>query len=111
MLLLNWFAAYAAFTPVHDATHRTVPRSPWLNDLLGTIACFGLLPGFTTRIYRYLHLKHLGRPAGSPRRAPLGRSSRGKRQDVRLRISSPDAPSRAGCLASKLALRFPVKRQ
>ena len=37
MLLLNGFAIYAAFTPLHDATHRTVSRSLWLNDLLGTI--------------------------------------------------------------------------
>ena len=28
MLLLNGFAIYAAFTPLHDATHRTVSRSP-----------------------------------------------------------------------------------
>jgi hypothetical protein len=54
MLLLNGFAIYAAFTLLHDATHRTVSRSLWLNDLLGTIACFALPPGFATRIHRYL---------------------------------------------------------
>jgi fatty acid desaturase len=69
MLLLNGFAMYAAFTPLHDATHRTVSRSPWLNDLLGTIACVALLPGFTTRIYRYLDLEH-HRYTGDKRRDP-----------------------------------------
>jgi len=58
MLLINGISVYAAFTPLHDATHRTVSSSRKLNDLLGTIACFALLPGITTRIYRYLHLEH-----------------------------------------------------
>lgn len=58
MIAINGIAVYAAFTPLHDATHRTVSRSRTLNDLLGTIACFALLPGITTRIYRYLHLEH-----------------------------------------------------
>jgi vanillate O-demethylase ferredoxin subunit len=58
MMALNGVAVYAAFTPLHDATHRAVSSSRRLNDLLGTIACFALLPGITTRIYRYLHLEH-----------------------------------------------------
>lgn len=58
MIAINSVAVYAAFTPLHDATHRTVSRSRPLNDLLGSIACFALLPGITTRIYRYLHLEH-----------------------------------------------------
>jgi len=58
MMLINGFAIYAAFTPLHDATHRTVSSWRPLNDLLGTLSCFLLLPGITTRIYRYLHLEH-----------------------------------------------------
>ena len=49
---------YVAFTPLHDATHRTVSSNRKLNDLLGTISTLTLLPGVTTQIYRYLHLEH-----------------------------------------------------
>lgn len=58
MIAVNGIAVYIAFTPLHDATHRTVSSNPFINDFLGTIACFPLLPGITTRIYRYLHLEH-----------------------------------------------------
>ena len=58
MLLINSFAVYASFTPLHDATHRTVSRNRRINDAIGTICCLLLLPGITTRIYRYLHLEH-----------------------------------------------------
>ena len=58
MIIVNGIAAYIAFTPLHDATHRTVSSNSFINDLLGTIACFPLIPGVTTRIYRYLHLEH-----------------------------------------------------
>ena len=58
MIVLNGIAIFAAFTPLHDATHRTVSRNRPFNDFLGTVACFMLLPGITTRIYRYLHLEH-----------------------------------------------------
>lgn len=58
MFIINGMAIYVAFTPLHDATHRTASGNHIVNDLLGTIACFALLPGITTRIYRYLHLEH-----------------------------------------------------
>ncbi len=58
MLLVNAIAVYMAFTPLHDATHRTVSSHRPLNDLIGTVSCLLLLPGITTRIYRYLHLEH-----------------------------------------------------
>lgn len=58
MTALNSLAIYASFTPLHDATHRTVSSNRALNDLLGTLSCLLLLPGITTRIYRYLHLEH-----------------------------------------------------
>jgi len=57
-IAINGFAVYLAFTPLHDATHRTASGSRVFNDILGTIACFMLLPGITTRVYRYLHLEH-----------------------------------------------------
>lgn len=58
MTVLNTFAVYASFTPLHDATHRTVSCNRRLNDLIGTISCLLLLPGITTRVYRFLHLEH-----------------------------------------------------
>ena len=69
MMLINGCAIYAVFTPLHDATHRTVSSNRKLNDLIGTIACGLLLPGITTRIYRYLHLEH-HRHAGCKERDP-----------------------------------------
>ncbi len=58
MVLINSFAVYLSFTPLHDATHRTVSRSRRLNDAIGTWCCLLLLPGITTPVYRYLHLEH-----------------------------------------------------
>ncbi|MEH6557049.1 MAG: fatty acid desaturase [Oceanicoccus sp.] len=69
MLVINSFAIYASFTPLHDATHRSVSSNRQINDLIGTLCCLLLLPGITTRIYRYLHLEH-HRFAGSPTKDP-----------------------------------------
>jgi len=69
MLAINSFAVYASFTPLHDATHRTVSCNRRINDFIGTISCLLLLPGITTRIYRYLHLEH-HRYAGHPTKDP-----------------------------------------
>ena len=66
---LNGCAVYMAFTPLHDATHRSLSGNRWLNDSIGTVSCLLLLPGITTRIYRYLHLEH-HRYAGDPQRDP-----------------------------------------
>ena len=55
---LSGVAIFIGFTPLHDATHRSVSRIPWLNDLLGSMGALLLFPGITTRIYRYLHLAH-----------------------------------------------------
>lgn len=65
MLVINGFAIYAVFTPLHDATHRSCSGLHAVNDLLGTLAYLLLIPGITTRIYRYLHLEH-HRYAGDP---------------------------------------------
>jgi len=69
MWAFNGMAVYMAFTPLHDATHRTLSGNRRLNDLVGTLSCLLLLPGITTRIYRYLHLEH-HRHAGDPQRDP-----------------------------------------
>lgn len=65
MLPVNGFAIYLSFTPLHDATHRTLSSNRSLNDALGSLSCLLLLPGITTRIYRYLHLEH-HRHTGAP---------------------------------------------
>lgn len=69
MILINAFAVYLSFTPLHDATHRSLSGNRVLNDLLGTISCLLLIPGITTGSYRYLHLEH-HRHTGSPTRDP-----------------------------------------
>jgi len=69
MWIVNGIAIYMAFTPLHDATHRTASGNRRLNDLIGTASCLLLLPGITTGIYRYLHLEH-HRYAGDPQRDP-----------------------------------------
>ena len=35
---LSAMAIYAAFTPLHDATHRAVSSTPIINDVIGTLA-------------------------------------------------------------------------
>ena len=52
------FSFYAAFTPLHDATHRAVSCNEFLNDLLGTVSASVLFPFATTAVYRFLHMAH-----------------------------------------------------
>ncbi|MEM6929217.1 MAG: fatty acid desaturase [Myxococcota bacterium] len=68
-MLLNAVAVYVSFTPLHDATHRSVSRDPLVNDLLGTVCGMLLIPGLTTPVYRVLHLEH-HRWVGDPERDP-----------------------------------------
>lgn len=51
-------ARYASFTPLHDATHRSVSSNPVVNDLIGTVSAQLLFPGMLTEFYRFLHLEH-----------------------------------------------------
>lgn len=55
---ISGVALYAVFTPLHDATHRSASSDPGINELIGNVAAFFLVPGFTTALYRYLHLEH-----------------------------------------------------
>lgn len=48
--------AYAAFTPMHDATHRAVARRGWLNEVAGRLAGLPLLAPFPA--FRAMHLAH-----------------------------------------------------
>lgn len=58
MLLLNQFAFYATFTPLHDAVHNAASGNQRVNDAIGTVAGNLLLPGITTPVYRRLHMEH-----------------------------------------------------
>ncbi len=58
MLLLNQFAIYASFTPMHDAMHKSVSRNSRVNDWLGTFSIFLLVPGLGTTPFRALHMEH-----------------------------------------------------
>ncbi len=49
-------AAFACFTPMHDAAHRSVARARWLNELVGRLAAVPLTAPFVA--FRYVHLEH-----------------------------------------------------
>ncbi len=55
---LSAFAIFVAFTPLHDASHRALSSNGTVNDILGTVSAFPLFPGFTSRLYRFLHMEH-----------------------------------------------------
>jgi fatty acid desaturase len=48
--------AYAAFTPIHEAAHRSIARAPWVSALAGRLASIPLLGPFPA--VRYFHLEH-----------------------------------------------------
>jgi ferredoxin-NADP reductase/fatty acid desaturase len=58
MVLLNQFAIYVSFTPLHDAVHEAASRNVRLNNLIGTVSAFLFVPGLSTTIYRILHMEH-----------------------------------------------------
>jgi ferredoxin-NADP reductase/fatty acid desaturase len=69
MLLLNQFAIYVSFTPLHDAVHESASSNQRLNNLIGTVSTFLFVPGLSTTIYRILHMEH-HRWVGDPDRDP-----------------------------------------
>ena len=62
-------AIYASFTPLHDATHRSVSSNKRINDAIGTVSAQLLVAGATTSLYRFLHLEH-HRYTGNAERDP-----------------------------------------
>ena len=58
MVLLNQFAIYVSFTPLHDAVHEAASKNERLNNLIGTVSAFLFVPGLSTTIYRILHMEH-----------------------------------------------------
>jgi vanillate O-demethylase ferredoxin subunit len=58
MLVLNQFAIYVSFTPLHDAVHESASGNEKINNLTGTVSAFIFVPGISTTIYRILHMEH-----------------------------------------------------
>jgi fatty acid desaturase len=64
---LSTLAAYAIFTPLHDAIHRTVGRSRALNEIVGRASALVLLgPLPAVRRFHLEHHKHTNDPALDP---------------------------------------------
>ena len=55
-VLLCAVAAYLAFTPLHEAAHQSISRSPALNGAIGRVAAMLLLGPFSA--VRHFHLEH-----------------------------------------------------
>ena len=53
---LSAFFVFWSFTPLHEAVHRNLSSVSWLNDSIGTMSAQLLLPGFSSGLYRYLHI-------------------------------------------------------
>ncbi len=58
---ISAFFVFWSFTPLHEAVHRSLSKTKWLNDAIGTFSAQLLLPGFSTSLYRYLHVTHHSR--------------------------------------------------
>jgi fatty acid desaturase len=48
--------AYAVFTALHEATHRAVARSRWINEVVGRLASIPFAGAFV--VARHFHLEH-----------------------------------------------------
>lgn len=60
-------AEIALFSPLHETTHRTPFRSPWLNRLVGWVAGFLLvLPPEGFRLFHLAHHRHTQDPERDP---------------------------------------------
>ncbi|MEM8857617.1 MAG: fatty acid desaturase [Chloroflexota bacterium] len=55
-ILINYVAAFAIFTPLHDASHRSVARPKWINEVIGRLSSYILMSPFTA--FRYVHFEH-----------------------------------------------------
>jgi fatty acid desaturase len=57
-LVINSIFIFASFTPLHDATHGSIAKSPfrWVNDFIGLLCGFVMCLPYAA--FRYLHLQH-----------------------------------------------------
>lgn len=86
-VLLAAFGAYAAFTPLHEAAHRSIARARWVNEILGRLAAVLLIGPFPA--VRYFHLEH-HKHTNDPDADPDHYSGRGPRWALPLRWLTQD---------------------
>lgn len=55
-ILVSSCAAFAVFTPMHDASHKSIARAKWVNEVVGRLSVFLLLAPFVA--FRHVHLEH-----------------------------------------------------
>jgi len=84
---LATLGAYAAFTPLHEAAHRSLARSWALCEILGRVAAVPLLGPFA--VVRRLHLEH-HKHTNDPERDPDFWSGRGPTWLLPLRWCTQD---------------------
>ena len=85
--LLNGLAAFFAFTPMHDASHKSVSNQPWVNELVGHAS--GVLLAAPFAAFRMLHLTH-HRHTNEPGLDPDFWSGEGSRWSLPLRWLTQD---------------------
>ncbi|MEB3030425.1 fatty acid desaturase [[Mycobacterium] nativiensis] len=57
-IAINSAVVYLMFLPVHEAAHRTLCRSPWVNAVVGRLAWIFIVPHFAWSCLRYAHQEH-----------------------------------------------------
>lgn len=64
---LSTAGAYACFTPTHEAAHRAVTRTRWVNEIVGRLTAIPLLGAFGAfRVFHLDHHKHTNEPDADP---------------------------------------------
>lgn len=57
-IAVNSAVIYLMFLPVHEASHRTLGRSRWVNAVVGRLTWLFIVPHFAWSCLRYAHLEH-----------------------------------------------------
>lgn len=84
---LNVVAAFAAFTPMHDASHRSVSARPAVNAAVGRLSSLLLIAPFPA--FRWVHLEH-HKHTNEPERDPDFWSGKGPTWMLPLRWLTQD---------------------
>lgn len=86
--VLMFVACFAAFTPMHDASHKAVADRPWVNAVVGRLCAAVLVVPFGA--FRYIHLTH-HRHTNDAERDPDFYSGTGPTWQLPLRWLTQDA--------------------
>ncbi len=84
---LATMASFAAFTPMHDASHQSVSRNDIVNNTIGRLCGFTL--GAPLAAFRYVHLEH-HKHTNDPARDPDYYAGRGRAWQLPLRWLTQD---------------------